>query len=86
MEPSTLEGTWEEILQHTAQLAGQRVRVTILTTELSEPKNSSQSSQNLSEFSSRTTSSSHQDPLSRFIGAVSHGSLAANLDDELYGG
>jgi hypothetical protein len=25
------------------------------------------------------------DPLADFIGAVSHGSLAANLDDELYG-
>lgn len=36
MELSTLEGTWEEILQHTAQLAGQRVRVTILTDEPSE--------------------------------------------------
>ncbi|MEA5554413.1 hypothetical protein VB713_26110 [Anabaena cylindrica UHCC 0172] len=24
-------------------------------------------------------------PLANFIGAVSHGSLAANLDDELYG-
>ncbi|MEH2024956.1 hypothetical protein [Nostoc sp.] len=26
------------------------------------------------------------DRLADFIGAVSHGSLAANLDDELYGG
>ncbi len=25
------------------------------------------------------------DPLAEFIGAVSHSSLAANLDDELYG-
>jgi hypothetical protein len=25
------------------------------------------------------------DPLAGFIGAVSHGSLAANLDEELYG-
>lgn len=25
------------------------------------------------------------DPLAEFIGAVSHGALAANLDDELYG-
>ncbi|MBG1268644.1 hypothetical protein [Nostoc sp. WHI] len=25
------------------------------------------------------------DPLANFIGAVSHGSLAANLDSELYG-
>ena len=25
------------------------------------------------------------EPLAEFIGAVSHGSLAANLDDELYG-
>ncbi|MBA3923907.1 MAG: hypothetical protein H0X31_20320 [Nostocaceae cyanobacterium] len=25
------------------------------------------------------------DPLAEFIGAVKHGSLAANLDDELYG-
>jgi hypothetical protein len=29
--------------------------------------------------------SSSSDPLANFIGAVSHGSLAANLDDELYG-
>ncbi len=28
---------------------------------------------------------SSSDPLANFIGAVSHGSLAANLDDELYG-
>ncbi|MDZ8258836.1 hypothetical protein [Nostoc sp. ChiQUE01b] len=26
------------------------------------------------------------DPLADFIGAVSHGSLATNLDDEFYGG
>ncbi len=30
MEQQTLEGTWEEILQHSAELAGQRVRLTIL--------------------------------------------------------
>ncbi|MFK0733103.1 MAG: hypothetical protein ACFKPT_25190 [Gloeotrichia echinulata GP01] len=30
MQPQTLEGTWEEILQHSAELAGQRVRLTIL--------------------------------------------------------
>ena len=30
MEQNTLEGTWEEILQHSAKLAGQRVRLTIL--------------------------------------------------------
>lgn len=29
--------------------------------------------------------SNSSDPLTNFIGAVSHGSLAANLDDELYG-
>ncbi|MCG6133388.1 MAG: hypothetical protein MET45_01770 [Nostoc sp. LLA-1] len=29
--------------------------------------------------------SSSSDPLVNFIGAVSYGSLAANLDDELYG-
>ncbi|WP_373525908.1 hypothetical protein [Nostoc sp.] len=28
--------------------------------------------------------SNSSDPLENFIGAVSHGSLAANLDDELY--
>jgi hypothetical protein len=28
---------------------------------------------------------SSSDPLANFIGAVSHGSLAANLDSELYG-
>lgn len=35
MEPQTLEGTWEEILQHSAELAGQRVRLTILPHESS---------------------------------------------------
>ncbi|MCC5670874.1 hypothetical protein LC653_45800 [Nostoc sp. CHAB 5784] len=36
---------------------------------------------------SPTTNSStgSNDPLANFIGAVSHGSLAANLDSELYG-
>ncbi|MDF5716037.1 MAG: hypothetical protein PUP93_19650 [Rhizonema sp. NSF051] len=29
--------------------------------------------------------SNSSDPLANFIGAVSHGSLAVNLDDELYG-
>ena len=33
METQTLEGTWEEILQHSAELAGQRVRLTILPHE-----------------------------------------------------
>jgi hypothetical protein len=31
MEATTLEGTWEEILQHAPQLAGQRVKLTILS-------------------------------------------------------
>ena len=31
MEQQTLEGTWEEILQYSAELAGQRVRLTILS-------------------------------------------------------
>ena len=30
MKQQTLEGTWEEILQHSAELVGQRVRLTIL--------------------------------------------------------
>ena len=30
MEQHTIEGTWEEILEHNAELAGQRVRLTIL--------------------------------------------------------
>ncbi|RPH86382.1 MAG: hypothetical protein EHM73_13995 [Chroococcales cyanobacterium metabat2.561] len=35
MEQNTLEGTWEEILQHSAKLAGQRVRLTILSNQSS---------------------------------------------------
>ena len=35
MEKQTLEGTWEEILQHSAELAGQRVRLTILPNQSS---------------------------------------------------
>jgi hypothetical protein len=30
MKQQTIEGTWEEILEHNAELAGQRVRLTIL--------------------------------------------------------
>jgi hypothetical protein len=33
----TLEGTWEEILQHTATLTGQRVRVIILPSPTPTP-------------------------------------------------
>ena len=36
MEQQTLEGTWEEILQHSAELAGQRVRLTILPHQSSD--------------------------------------------------
>jgi hypothetical protein len=31
MEQQTLEGTWEEILQYAPQLAGQRVKLTVLS-------------------------------------------------------
>ena len=30
MLPQTLEGTWEEIVQHASELAGHRVRLTVL--------------------------------------------------------
>ncbi|QLE56222.1 hypothetical protein [Nostoc sp. TCL26-01] len=33
MTQQIFEGTWEEILQHATEFAGQRVRLTILTTE-----------------------------------------------------
>ena len=36
MEEQTLEGTWEEILQHSSELAGQRVRLTILPPQSSQ--------------------------------------------------
>lgn len=36
MKQQTLEGTWEEILQHSADLAGQRVRLTILPAQSSK--------------------------------------------------
>jgi hypothetical protein len=35
MEQPTFEGTWEEILLHSSELAGQRVRLTVLTNEVS---------------------------------------------------
>ncbi len=35
MEQQKLEGTWEEILQHSAELTGQRVRLTILSDQSS---------------------------------------------------
>jgi hypothetical protein len=30
MSQQTIEGTWEEILEHNAELIGQRIRLTIL--------------------------------------------------------
>lgn len=33
MQSIELEGTWEEIITHADELAGQRVRVTVLPTE-----------------------------------------------------
>lgn len=30
MEPKTIEGTWEEVSQRSGELAGRRVRVTVL--------------------------------------------------------
>jgi hypothetical protein len=35
MEQQTLEGTWEEILQYSTQLAGQRVKLIILPNQFS---------------------------------------------------
>ncbi len=35
MKQRTLEGTWEEILQYSTELTGQRVRLTILPTQSS---------------------------------------------------
>lgn len=40
MEQRTIEGTWEEILLHAPELAGQRVRLTVLSNENSNPRNS----------------------------------------------
>jgi hypothetical protein len=37
METTTLEGTWEEILLHAPQLAGQRVKLTILSPQPPTP-------------------------------------------------
>jgi len=30
MEPRTIEGTWEEVVRHAAELAGHKVRLTVL--------------------------------------------------------
>jgi hypothetical protein len=67
------EGTWEEILQYAPQLAGQRVKVTILP-----PSNSQK------DVDSGAPANA-VDPSATFIGVVSHGSLATDLDTELYG-
>ncbi|NER00237.1 MAG: hypothetical protein F6K30_26655 [Cyanothece sp. SIO2G6] len=36
MEQQTFEGTWEEILQYAPELAGQRVRLTVLSPATSQ--------------------------------------------------
>jgi 2-oxo-4-hydroxy-4-carboxy--5-ureidoimidazoline (OHCU) decarboxylase len=39
MELHSFEGTWEEILRHAPELAGQRVRLTVLPDESSNHQN-----------------------------------------------
>lgn len=38
MEQPTFEGTWEEILLHASELAGQRVKVTVLSPKAPKPQ------------------------------------------------
>lgn len=78
METLTLEGTWEEILQHSDYLAGQQVKVTILPQQL-------EVDETIEQASDSTLTASQNDPLAAFVGAVSHGTLATNLDADLYG-
>lgn len=37
VQPEVLEGTWEEVSRHGAELAGKRVRVTVLPGQVSQP-------------------------------------------------
>ena len=39
MEQRSFEGTWEEILRHAPELAGRRVRLTVLSNENLKPQN-----------------------------------------------
>ena len=47
MEQQTLEGTWEEILEHSAELTGQRVKVTVLPDKSSNSSTTSTLDQKL---------------------------------------
>ena len=38
MEQQTLEGTWEEISRYAPELAGLRVRLTVLSSRISQPQ------------------------------------------------
>lgn len=40
MKQRTFEGTWEEILLHAPELVGQRVKLTVLSSEQAEPQQS----------------------------------------------
>ncbi len=39
MEYQTIEGTWEEILEYSGELAGQRVKLTVLPPQTSSDSN-----------------------------------------------
>ncbi|ANV87055.1 MULTISPECIES: hypothetical protein [Cyanophyceae] len=38
MNQRTIEGTWEEILQHASELTGQQVRLTVLSPKALQPQ------------------------------------------------
>lgn len=49
MESSTIEGTWEEIQQYGARLAGHRLRVTVLDEDANGKEKSSEPNIKMSE-------------------------------------
>lgn len=49
MEPSTIEGTWEEIQRYGSRLAGHRLRVTVLDEENNITENLREPNRKMSE-------------------------------------
>lgn len=78
MEQRIFKGTWEEILLHTSELAGQRVRLTILTDETSN----SSTTESLDKLLHLRVGRVHFQPsnLSENIGSAFVDLLAAKYD------
>ena len=78
------ESLKQELLREIEKLPADKLKEVLQFVGLLRDSENQHSYGDSEEQQKKDTSVSNTDPLSEFIGAVSHGSLAQNLDTELY--